>query len=107
MSPRKTVLVVEDEPIIRSLVSLVLEAKGYAVDGASDGREALVSIEQTRPDALVIDLDLPIMDGFELVRPAVPRMERGTFPSSSSLRYIAGRGSKPWTDTPSYRSRST
>ena len=68
MSSGKTVLVVEDEPIIRSLVSLVLESEGYAVDGASDGREALASIQRARPDALVIDLDLPIMDGFELVR---------------------------------------
>ena len=68
MSPAKTVLVVEDQPIVRGLVSLVLESEGYAVDGASDGVEALASIQRARPDALVIDLDLPVMDGFELVR---------------------------------------
>ena len=68
MTPPKSVLVVEDEPVIRSLVSLVLEDEGYAVQNAPDGHAALVSIQRARPDALVIDLDLPIMDGFELVR---------------------------------------
>jgi len=76
MSREKTVLVVEDEPIIRGLVSLVLESEGYIVQSAPDGREALDSIQCARPDAVVIDLDLPIMDGFELVRAC--RAEDGT-----------------------------
>ena len=70
------VLVVEDEPAIRGLMALVLESKGFTVDGASDGMEALASIQRACPDALVIDLDLPIMDGFELVRAC--RAEDGT-----------------------------
>jgi CheY-like chemotaxis protein len=64
----KRVLIVEDEPAIRSLVSLVLDGEGYVVDGAGDGREALDKLRIVRPDALIVDLDLPIMDGRDLVR---------------------------------------
>jgi chemosensory pili system protein ChpA (sensor histidine kinase/response regulator) len=64
----RTVLVVEDEPAIRGLVSLLLEVEGYLVDGASDGQEALTKLRRQLPDALVVDLDLPIMNGYELVR---------------------------------------
>jgi len=64
----RTVLVVEDEPAIRGLVSLLLEGEGYLVDGASDGREALAKLAEQPPDALVVDLDLPVMNGCDLVR---------------------------------------
>ena len=63
-----TVLVVEDEPAIRGLVSLLLEGEGYLVDGASDGRAALAKLAEQPPDALVVDLDLPVMNGCDLVR---------------------------------------
>ena len=64
----RTVLVVEDEPAIRGLVSLLLESEGYLVDGAPDGREALTKLAERPPDALVVDLDLPVMNGCDLVR---------------------------------------
>jgi CheY-like chemotaxis protein len=62
------VLVVEDEPAIRGLLSLLLEGEGYLVDGASDGREALIKLAGQPPDVLVVDLDLPVMNGCDLVR---------------------------------------
>jgi CheY-like chemotaxis protein len=62
------VLVVEDEPAIRGLVSLLLEGEGYLVDGASDGREALTKLTERPSDALVVDLDLPLLNGCDLVR---------------------------------------
>ena len=64
----KRVLVVEDEPAIRGLVSLLLEGEGYLVDGAPDGREALAKLSAQPPDALVVDLDLPLLNGCDLVR---------------------------------------
>lgn len=64
----RTVLVVEDESAIRGLVSMLLESEGYLVGGASDGREALAKIQRAPPDALIVDLDLPIMNGWDLVR---------------------------------------
>ena len=64
----RSVLVVEDEPAIRGLVSLLLEGEGYLVDGASDGREGLTKLAERPPDALVLDLDLPTMSGHDLVR---------------------------------------
>ena len=64
----RSVLIVEDEPAIRGLVSLLLEGEGYVVDGASDGQEAFTKLRRQPPDALVVDLDLPIMNGCDLVR---------------------------------------
>ena len=64
----KTVLVVEDEPAIRGLVSLLLEGEGFVVDGAPDGQEALAKLAEQPPDALVVDLDLPLLNGCDLVR---------------------------------------
>jgi CheY-like chemotaxis protein len=65
-STRK-VLVVEDEPAIRGLVSMLLESEGYVVDSASDGQDALAKVRRHPPDALVVDLDLPILNGCDLV----------------------------------------
>ena len=63
-----TVFVVEDEPAIRGLVSLLLEGEGYLVDGAADGQEALTKLTAQPPDALVLDLELPLLNGCDLVR---------------------------------------
>jgi CheY-like chemotaxis protein len=64
----RRVLVVEDESAIRGLVSMVLESEGYVADGASDGVEALAKVRRHPPDALIVDLDLPILNGCDLVR---------------------------------------
>jgi CheY-like chemotaxis protein len=63
----RRVLVVEDEPAIRGLVSMLLESEGYVVDSASDGQDALAKVRRQPPDALVVDLDLPILNGCDLV----------------------------------------
>jgi len=66
-TPQKTVMVVEDEPAIRSLLCLTLECENYHVEAASDGQEALSKVAQVLPDAIVLDLMLPIMDGWTLI----------------------------------------
>jgi CheY-like chemotaxis protein len=68
MVSTRSVLIVEDEPAIRGLVSLLLEGEGYVVDRASDGQEAFTKVQRQAPDALIVDLDLPIMNGCDLVR---------------------------------------
>ena len=64
----KSILVVDDERNIVELVRLYLEKEGFAVVSASDGEQALVQYERSRPDLVVLDLMLPKLDGFEVCR---------------------------------------
>jgi PAS domain S-box-containing protein len=67
LSPPR-VLVVEDNPLTRKMLRLTLEAEGYAVVEAGDGRAALAAAAAERPALVLQDLVLPDMNGFELVR---------------------------------------
>jgi DNA-binding response OmpR family regulator len=62
------ILIVEDEPSIAEVVGLYLKRAGYQVIFAQDGIEAQDKIETESPDLIVMDLMLPIVDGFELTR---------------------------------------
>lgn len=62
------ILIVEDEPSIAEVVALYLRRSGYEVIFAKDGLEAQNEIEAHSPDLIVLDLMLPIVDGFELTR---------------------------------------
>ena len=64
MSRGKTVLVVDDDPAIRELLSMALEAEGYRVVCARNGREALDKVRRDPPDAILLDLMMPTMDGW-------------------------------------------
>ncbi|MFL5872343.1 MAG: response regulator transcription factor [Solirubrobacterales bacterium] len=63
-----TVLVVDDEPTIVEVVGTYLERAGFEVERAMDGLEALRLTELHRPDLVVLDLMLPGLDGFEVLR---------------------------------------
>jgi two-component system, OmpR family, response regulator MprA len=65
---RPRVLVVDDDPAVRTSLRRSLEFNGYAVALAGDGAEALASIGQSSPDALVIDVMMPRLDGLEATR---------------------------------------
>jgi two-component system chemotaxis sensor kinase CheA len=65
---RTRVLVADDTPAIRSLEKLILEAAGYEVVTASDGSEAWKHLLAHGADAVVADVDMPVMDGFMLTR---------------------------------------
>ncbi|MFB5189617.1 response regulator transcription factor [Alicyclobacillus fastidiosus] len=62
------ILVVDDDPHIRELVSLNLERAGFAVEEATDGVAALALLESTRFDMAVVDVMMPHMDGWALCR---------------------------------------
>lgn len=64
---RGTVLVVDDEPMVREVVVTYLERDGFLVHEASDGRTALSMIETARPDLVVLDVMLPKVDGFSVL----------------------------------------
>lgn len=62
------ILVVEDEPSIAEVVCLYLRRARFQVQHVRDGRAALQALEQNIPDLLVLDVMLPYMDGFEIMR---------------------------------------
>lgn len=63
------ILVVEDVPEVRELLTEVLQSEGYAVVAAADGREAWNHLrEGLRPDLILLDLLLPVMNGWELLQ---------------------------------------
>lgn len=66
--PRTSVLVVEDDDSVRALVSRQLAAAGYQVDTASDGRQGLQRALAKSYDVIVVDLGLPRLDGWGLLR---------------------------------------
>ena len=59
------ILVVEDDPDVRDALVLVLEREGYAVTSANNGQEALERLRAAPPALVILDLMLPVMDGFE------------------------------------------
>jgi CheY-like chemotaxis protein len=62
------ILIVDDDLAMRSIVADALRQDGYAVDSACNGLQALTAFRKHRPDALVLDLAMPVMDGPSLVR---------------------------------------
>ncbi len=61
----QVVMVVDDEPDTIDLVRLVLESEGIDVVGANSGNECLKMIDRSRPDAILLDIMMPEMDGWE------------------------------------------
>jgi CheY-like chemotaxis protein len=64
----KQVLVVDDNPLSRKLLNDILGAEGYSVRHAASGAEALSVVAEERPDIILLDIMMPGMDGFEVVR---------------------------------------
>jgi len=66
--PEARLVVVDDEPNIRELLSASLRFAGFHVDTAASGAEAVQVVEKSQPDLVVLDVMMPGMDGFEVVR---------------------------------------
>ncbi len=62
------ILIAEDNPVNRELLRELLEVRGHTVVEACDGEEALRIIEQTQPDLVLLDIGMPILDGFGVIR---------------------------------------
>ena len=69
------ILVVDDDPGLRSLVGLALERAGFAVVTAADGQAALVQTAREAPDLIILDQGLPELDGLEVCRRIRARSE--------------------------------
>ncbi len=71
----RTILVVDDEPVLRETLAEALDADGFRVVTAADGREALSRFREQQPDLVVLDLMLPELSGIEVCR--IIRAESG------------------------------
>ena len=61
-----TILVADDEPAIRSMLEVILSADGHEIVAVPDGRAALDYLRDHTPDAMLLDVKMPQMDGFEI-----------------------------------------
>jgi DNA-binding response OmpR family regulator len=64
----ETILVVEDEPSLQETLVYNLEKQGYTVEAVGDGRKAIETARRLNPDLIVLDIMLPVMDGFEVCK---------------------------------------
>jgi CheY-like chemotaxis protein len=96
MGPKGRVLVVDDEPAIRALVTKIIERAGHPVDSARDGAEAIARLEVESYAVLVVDLMMPNVDGHALIdhlkarggpRPAIIVISAG---DTATLRRLDG-----------------
>src|ERR1700693_3262186 len=67
LCPQHHILLVDDEPTIRKLLSMLFLAKGYKVSTAKDGFDALLQLRTMTPDLIASDLNMPNMSGFEFL----------------------------------------
>jgi DNA-binding response OmpR family regulator len=68
MSYRARVLCIDDEPGVVELVSLILRSQNIQVEGAHSGKEGLEAMRQSPPDAVLLDVMMPEMDGWEVYK---------------------------------------
>ncbi|MDH4180361.1 MAG: response regulator [Armatimonadota bacterium] len=62
------ILVVDDHPPTVRLIQNALEQEGFSVISAANGAECLIAVHQHRPDLVILDVIMPIMDGFQTLR---------------------------------------
>jgi two-component system OmpR family response regulator len=87
------VLVVDDEPVIRALVTAGLQADDLEVVGVADGATAIAAVTESIPDLVLVDVGLPGMDGREVLR----RLR--TNPATASIPVLLLTGLEPEEDT--------
>jgi DNA-binding response OmpR family regulator len=77
---KKKVLVVDDEDDIRHFLELVLRDRGYEVFVASGGEEGLARAQEIRPDLILLDIMMPVLDGWEVLRRLKGQAETASLP---------------------------
>ena len=75
----KRCLVIDDSSVIRKVARRILEGFGFAIVEAADGRQALEACTKEMPEAILLDWNMPVMDGYEFLR-ALRAMPQGDKP---------------------------
>jgi DNA-binding response OmpR family regulator len=75
-----SILIVDDEPMTRNLLRLMLERAGFAILEAEDGLEALEAVAQNRPNLLILDVMMPNMDGITVCKTLRAQAETAVLP---------------------------
>ena len=63
-----TILIAEDNAVNRELLRELLETRGHTVKEACNGQEAIQAVEESLPDVLLLDIGMPILDGYAVIR---------------------------------------
>lgn len=66
--PDKKILVVDDDPHIVRLIQINLERAGYEVVSACDGKEGLDKVRSEKPNLVILDISMPLLDGFDVLK---------------------------------------
>jgi CheY-like chemotaxis protein len=64
----KTILLVEDDPFVVDIYTTKLESAGFSVEAAEDAEEAIRKLKEKKPDLMILDIVLPNIDGWELLK---------------------------------------
>lgn len=64
---QKRILIVDDDPALCHLIEKVLKEKGFIVDVALDGEQALLSVDRIKPDLLILDIQMPKINGYSFL----------------------------------------
>ena len=75
----KSCLIVDDSRVVRMVARKILEQLEFAIDEAADGKEAVAACEKHMPDAILLDWNMPVMNGIEFLR-ALRQMPGGDKP---------------------------
>ena len=102
----KRILVVDDDDAIRALLLTILRRRGFAVDVARHGREAIDRLERCRYAVMLLDLMMPIMNGWQVLehvgqhdastRPVIIVLTAGSEPRDLNPDLVAGSVKKPF-----------
>ena len=78
--PGKKILVVDDEQQLALAVKIRLQSRGYEVVTAHNGQQGLEALEREKPDLVILDVLMPVMDGYSCLREINARVGRGKLP---------------------------
>ncbi len=104
--PATTILVVDDEKLIRWSISTILGRAGYRVREAATGNEGLAAVESGTPNLVLLDITLPDMDGFAVLkairqtRPHLPILMMTADPTTETTRQAFRLGARGYLDKP-------
>lgn len=104
--PSPTILIIDDDRLIRWSLSTVLGRAGYSAQEAATGKEGLVAVQSRRPDLVLLDVKLPDMDGFAVLQaileahPNLPVLMMTAEATAETARHALRRGACGHLDKP-------